>query len=204
MRKKVKMLFLFLLVASIALCNFIQVSAVNGKTVTLSFDKTDANVGEIITASVSVDNITGFSGLQFHMNYDPAVFQAVDPVTGIAYPALVNSFATPFTNVLRSDILLNSLYRPVDWASFNSVNGTVDGMIMYRNSRQYKAGGIDEPSGTVARIGLKVLSKQETTVYMQNTPALPGGIDGTLVADWDGMVNDYQVQQTGNVLMQGY
>jgi len=204
MKRTLRSVCLFLLVASIVLCNFVQVSAVGGKEVTLSFDKNDANVGEIITATVSVDNITGFDGLQFHMNYDPEVFQAVDPVTGVPYPALINNF--PFdTNALRSDLLLNSQYMPIEWASFDSVNGTIDAMRMYMYWRQYYAGGIDEPSGVVARVGLKVLKKQETTVYMQNTPAMPSGIDGTLVACWDGtMVTDYQVQQVGNVIMQGY
>ncbi len=203
MKRTLKSVCLFLLVASIVLCNFVQVGAVSGKEVTLSFDKNDANVGEIITATVSVDNITGFDGLQFHMNYDPEVFQAVDPVTGVPYPALINNF--PFdTNALRSDLLLNSQYMPFEWAAFDSVNGTVDATRMYFLSLEYKAGGIDEPSGIVARIGLKVLKKQETTVYFQNTPAMPSGIDGTLVADWDGMITDYQVQQVGNVIMQGY
>jgi len=48
----------------------------------LKLDKEQAKVGDIIKAAINISDINNFAGYQVNIKYDPAVLQAVNPVTG--------------------------------------------------------------------------------------------------------------------------
>jgi hypothetical protein len=201
MNKRLKVFCLILLVVSIVCCNFLPVSAtdVAPSKVILSFDRSNAAVGEIITANIKVENISNFSGIQFHLKYDPTVLQAVDLVTGQPYPERIDSIN--FENKLMGEILLNSSYYPLEAAVFNHSNGTIDAMKVYMYLASYRDGGIAETTGIVSKLGFKILQEVSTTVTLENCPILSNPIDGTMIANWYGemVTSGYVVEQYGNI-----
>lgn len=205
MKRSLKLVCFLLLVVSIVNCNFLPVSATYLNypgVVSISFDKQDANVGEIITASVNIANAPEFAAMQFNLKYDPTVLQAVDPATGQPYPDIINGFfPNVFSNQLESDILLNNTYLPYEYGDFDSVDGTVNGTRGYLLINDYMQGGIADTQGTVARIGFKVLKHETTSVYFEDCDTMPGAISGTLIATWDGeMQSGYVVNQPGSIM----
>ncbi len=200
MRKSLKLACFWFLVVSMIICNFLPVNADSPGTVSIAFDRQDANVGDIITASVNIADIPEFAGIQFNLKYDPAVLQAVDPVTGQPYPSKVNGIVN-FNNQLRSDILLNDAYIPYEYIDINSVNGTFNGTRGYIIINDYRQTGIAETQGTVARIGFKVLSHETTSICFEGCVTMPRANCGTLVANWYGqMISDYVVNQPDSIM----
>ncbi|HEY9059420.1 MAG TPA: cohesin domain-containing protein [Pseudobacteroides sp.] len=201
MNKRLKSFCMFFLAISMVCFNFLPVSAtdVPPSKVILSFDRSNATVGEIITANINVENISNFSGIQFHLEYDPTVLQAVDLVTGQPYPERVNSIN--FENKLMGEILLNSAYYPYEAAVFDHSNGTIDAMRGYMYLAGYRDGGIAETTGIVSKIGFKILQEVSTTVTLENCPTLSNPIDGTMIANWYGemVTSGYVVEQYGNI-----
>jgi len=53
----------------------------NQPSISLELDKTTASVGEIIKASLKINNIKNFAGYQVRLRYNPEVLQAVDANT---------------------------------------------------------------------------------------------------------------------------
>jgi len=54
----------------------------SGSYIKLEFDKNTASVGEIIRATVKVNNVKNLAGYQICIKYDPNVLQPVNPNTG--------------------------------------------------------------------------------------------------------------------------
>lgn len=146
--------------------------------IALSFDKYNAEVDEIIKATLTIKNIENFAGYQVNIKYDPQGLQAVNPVTGVPY----NDKANP----VSGNILTSNEYGVYSAALHDTTNGVLNFGRSYTNIRAYSYSGISENSGDLAIIGFRVLKKQRTSVYFEDTKRMPAGITGTSLYNWNG------------------
>ena len=146
--------------------------------ITMSFDKNNAEVGEIITATLKVNKIAELAGYQVNIKYDPTVLQAVNPNTGKAY--------TNITNPLSGELFTSEDYGILSNASNNIDAGILNFSRSYLNLKIYREDGIAEETGTVAVIGFKVLQQKETSILFEDTIGMPNAITGTVLFDWHG------------------
>jgi len=154
-------------------------------TFNLTVDKADAKIGEIITATFSIDEIPNFSGYQATLKYDP---DSLEPVY---------SDGTPYelTSAPETGTLLCGKYSPVDFASNNFVKGIMNFGRAYMALSNYKNSKAPESSGVVAKVYFKVLKEYTKPVLVDN-PLLENAKEGTLVFDWNGdLIKDYTVTQ---------
>ncbi len=160
---------------------------INGN-VNMEIDKTNAQVGDIISAIVNIDNIADFAGYQFNLSYDPSVLK---PVTedGEDY--------TSNTIPLAGNILVNNDYNPFAIAAHNLSAGILSFGKSYADLKTYKESGSADTKGTLAVINFKVLMAKTTSILFENSTSMPNGISGTLMFDWNGdkVLSGYTVTQ---------
>lgn len=158
--------------------------------ISLEFDKTSAEVGEIVNATVSVNNIENFAGYQINLKYDPAVLQPVAK-SGNSY--------TNNTIPSGGTILTNPDFGKLPMAKNNVENGILNFSSLYTNLEDYKASGNAEKTGTLAVIQFKILQGKATTVSFEDTDKMPGAISGTMLFNWNGekISSGYSVIQAG-------
>lgn len=156
-------------------------------SIKIELDKTSAAVGEIIKASIVVDNISGFAGYQVNLKYDPTVLEAVNSDTGAVF--------TNTTNPQVGTILNDSTYGALPIAANNISQGTLNFGKTYTSLENYKADGSAETSGTVAIVGFKVRKAEETKIEFAQTNTMPTAVSGVLLFDWDGnrMTKGYSI-----------
>jgi subtilisin family serine protease len=102
----------------------LSVTDENAGIVKIDFDKTSAAVGEIITATLSVDSIDNFAGYQVNLKYDPEVIQ---PVDDSLQPYSEDTKPTGTT------VINNSNYSPVSYALNDLSTGTINFCAGYLN-----------------------------------------------------------------------
>jgi hypothetical protein len=151
----------------------------------LTVDKSDAKIGDIITATLSIDEILNFSGYQATLKYDPDCLQPV------------YTDGTPYetTSAAETGSLLCGKYSPVDLASNDLENGILNFGRAYMALNTYRNSKSPESSGILAKVSFKVLKDYSKPVLVDN-PLLDNDIDGTLLFDWNGnSTKDYVVTQ---------
>lgn len=154
----------------------------------LELDKNNASVGDIIKATVKVNDIANFAGYQINIKYDPNVLQPVNPETGAAYSA-----RTPLAN---GELIINSEYGATSVAAHKLSQGILNFAQLYTFIDDYRMGGIAEETGVLGVIGFKVLKNEKTTISLKDAASMPGSISGTFLFDWyGGMISDYKVIQ---------
>jgi hypothetical protein len=151
----------------------------NQPSISIEFDKTKASVGEIIKASLKINNIKNFGGYEVRLRYNPEVLQALDASTGEPLED-----KTPPT---KGDILQNSSFSPFGLTNSVIKDGILDFGNIYMKIQDYKKSGKAETTGTLAVIGFKVLKDAGAEVIFDDLNAMPGAINGTMVFDWDGV-----------------
>ncbi|MDP4180301.1 MAG: cohesin domain-containing protein [Bacillota bacterium] len=172
-----------------------NVSAASSGSFTLSVDKTIATQGDVITATLSIKNITNFAGYQANLKYDPSVLQPIIP------------FGTDFlpygnlTPVEPGELLANSKFSPLDIV-FNDVDvGILSFGRSYVQLASYKSAGATETTGSVAVIRFRVLRSIATEIYFKGTNILPTGLEGTALYDCDAkQIYNYDVIEPGTLL----
>jgi len=147
-------------------------------SIRIELDKTTAAVGDVIKASIIVNNIDGFAGYQVNIKYDPTVLEAVRVDTGAAF--------TNTTAPVGGSILNKAEYGVLPIASNNISQGILNFSRVYADLESYKASGSAETSGTVAVIGFKVRRVEETTIEFAQTNTMPSAVSGVLLFDWNG------------------
>lgn len=150
----------------------------SNSSIKIELDKTSAEVGEIIKATVLVENISDFAGYQVNIKYDPTVLEAVNPDTGAAF--------TDSTYPSNGTILNEPTYGALPIAANNIKQGILNFGKTYTSLEEYRAGGAAETSGSVAVLGFKVLKKGETSIKFAETSTMPSSVSGVLVVDWNG------------------
>lgn len=156
--------------------------------VTITYDKTKAEVGEIIKATVMLNNFQSIVGYQANIKYDPEVLQAVNPSTGEPY--------TDTTSPTKGELLVNPDYSALPISSNNIKKGILNTSSTYLDTGAYKSSGKPEKTGSVAIIGFKVLKASTTSVTFEETDTLPTSVCGVEIYDWDSkVVNSFVVVQ---------
>lgn len=151
--------------------------------VILEFDRTEAEVGEIVKATVRVNNIKNLAGYQVNISYDPDVVIAVNPDTGAESSVVV-----------AGDLINNPKYIPIPAIAHDKEKGIIAVGRVYMNLNGYKESGQAKESGILFETAFKILKKEETAIEFTDEK-LPGGIDGTELFDWDGdTIKDYVVK----------
>ncbi len=172
-----------------------SIPALSEPYITLDLDKTSAGVGDIIKASVRINQINNFAGYQVNIKYDPSVLQAVNPITGDAFKGN--------TEPLTGNILVNKDYSPYYYLLVHDINnGVLNFARMYSNIPAYMEGGAPETTGIIAVIGFRVVSSNisTTSIRFTDTPSMESAISGTILFDWDfNKISDYSVIQAPDI-----
>ncbi|MEN2775233.1 cohesin domain-containing protein [Acetivibrio clariflavus] len=176
---KVNRILSFLLTLMLVICSLCGnlVNAAPTSSIEIVLDKNKASVGEIVTASINIKNITDFSGCHVNLKYDPNVLQ---PVTsnGVAY----KNSTTP-----ESGTILKNTDYGINLVASNKVEeGILNFSRSYLNLKSYREDANPESTGTVAVIRFKVLKEETTSIKFEDSTSLPNGINGTLLFDWFG------------------
>ncbi|HEY9060185.1 MAG TPA: cohesin domain-containing protein [Pseudobacteroides sp.] len=165
----------------------------NQSTISLEFDKTKASVGEVIKASLKINNIKNFGGYEVRLRYNPEVLQAIDVNTG--------SPLEDKTPPAKGDLLQNATFSPFGLTNSVIKDGILDFGNIYMKIQDYKKSGKAETTGTLAVIGFKVLKDAATEVIFDDLNAMPGAINGTMVFDWEGaqIKSGYSIINPGKI-----
>jgi hypothetical protein len=164
-----------------------------GSYIALELDKNTANVGDIIKATVKVNNIDNLAGYQVNIKYDPNVLQPINLENGSS------SFGKR-TNFAFKEMLTNSSYGPTDISLHDLTAGVLNFSSAYTFMSDYKSDGVSEESGVIGVIGFKVLKKESTSISFENNASMPGCIEGTILFDWNGQtVTGYSVVQSDKI-----
>lgn len=167
----------------------LSAAGVESGSISLEFDKTTAQVGDIIKAYVKISNIKNFAGYQVNIKYDPTVLQAVNPDTKVP----LNKNTMPKSGNLLSNPEYGSIYGVLNKIE----EGILNFGKAYTYLNDYKLSNSPEETGILAEIGFKVLKVQPTTVKFENTSSMPGSLSGTMLFDWNGeVITDYTVVQS--------
>ena len=163
--------------------------------ITIDLDKTEATVGDVIVATVRVNEIKNLSGYQVNIKYDPEVLKAVDPITKNAY--------TNKTLPLNGELLINDDYSVLARAESNVSEGILNFSRGYVNLEEYKLNNDPEETGTILVVGFEVLKANNTVIKFEGTSTMPNGIEGTLLFDWDGnrIAEGYSVIQPKEIVI---
>jgi subtilisin family serine protease len=154
----------------------LSVTDENAGIVKMDFDKTYAEVGDIITATLKVDRITNFAGYQVNIKYDPEVVQPVDDDSQLYCSDTMPTGAT---------LLNNSNYSPISFASNDLNRGVMSFGTSYVNQISYKQNGIAETSGILAAIKFKVLKSNQVQIKFVVSDSMPNSNTGVYLFDWD-------------------
>lgn len=159
------------------------VSAGNESNVIFEIDKTEANVGEIIRATVKVNNIKNLSGYQINIDYDPDIVKVVNPDTGSEDSVIV-----------IGDLINNPEYGAIPAVSNDNKKGLLAIARIYVYMNEYKKSGKSEESGVLFDVGFKVLKKKTTEIKFTEKN-LSNNINGTALYNWDGeSITNYTVK----------
>lgn len=166
----------------------LSVTDENAGIVKMDFDKTYAEVGDIVTATLRVNQITNLSAYQVNIKYDPQVIQ---PVDDDLQPYCEDTVPTGAT------ILNNSKYSPMSIASNNLYSGILNFGAGYMNLLSYKQSGIAQTSGILAVIKFKVINSKQVQIKFSVSDAIPESNTGVNLIDWDGskIIGGFTVQQ---------
>jgi len=158
--------------------------------ISMELDKTKANIGDIIIATIRIDNINNFSGYQLNIKYDPSYLQAVNPLTGEP----IKKKTMPAVN--GTVLLKGDQYSITEVAENNVDEGILNFGKGYANLTEYRKSGKPETTGIIGKIGFKALKLGKTEIKFENTPVMPGAKEGTLLFDWDAeTITEYNVIQ---------
>lgn len=190
---KVKKIMLLLLASIFVLSNSLisSVFATDSSDpyISIELDKTTAKVGDIVKATVKVNNLKGITGFQVNIKYDPYVLRAVNPDTEDAF----RSGTVP----PGGDIVVNDEFSILKAASNDIEKGFINFGRNYMLIEDYKNSGKEDTTGILGIIGFKVLNDNtETSIIFQDALTMPGSINGALIFDWNNkQIKNYSVIQ---------
>jgi len=142
----------------------------------VTVDKTTADVGDIIKATLNIKGFDVVAGYQANLKYDPTVLQ----------PVYLDG--TPYDNSSSPEYgtLLQKRYSGTDIASNDLTKGILAFGRTYMLLDSYKAAGVKENTGSLAVIGFKVLKLASTRIMLENSTNLTNPVTGTMIFDWNG------------------
>lgn len=193
---KGKRILSFVIITSIMIC-FLFSSVVIGDTtssISIELDKAKVRVGDIVKASIKINNINNFMGYQVYIKYDPAVLQPVTVGTNDAYKVT--------TFLENATVLRNDSYFPFKSAQHDLTSGMLNFSCFYSERVSYKNNGVPEKTGVIGELGFKVLKGENTQIKFQAPASVSGAITGTKLYDWDlsQITSGYSVIQPAEII----
>ncbi|WP_265447746.1 cohesin domain-containing protein, partial [Acetivibrio straminisolvens] len=157
--------------------------------VIMELDKTRVVEGDVIIATVRVNNMKTLGGYQLSIKYDPTVLQAFNIRTG-------NPISTRTWPAEEGTIQQNTNYGPTKFIGNNVSEGILNFGSTYTYMSDYREAGKPEETGLIGKIGFKVLKAENTAIRFEGTSAMPNSKEGTYMFDWYGdRMFDYAVIQ---------
>ncbi|NLF43273.1 MAG: cell surface protein, partial [Bacteroidales bacterium] len=158
----------------------------------IDLNENEVQIGDIITATIRIKNISNLSAYQLNVKYDPKMFRAVDPKTGKEY----NNDTFPSGGT----ILVNDDYVPLTVVSNNIAKGIINFSKSYLYLDEYKSSGKPEESGIICKIGFEALKIGKTSIKFAYTAEMLDSIQGTFLFDWDSKkITGYSVYQPDEI-----
>ncbi|NMB33448.1 MAG: hypothetical protein GX992_04310 [Clostridium sp.] len=174
----------------------VYTSDVDRTRIAMELDKTRVAVGDIVTATITVNGVENFSAYQVNIKYDPKMLQAIDIATGSPYKA--GTFPDNGT------ILINGRYDPVQAVANDVKNGILNFGSVYVSVEKYRNAGEPEESGLIGKIGFKALSAGQVDIKFEDTNTMPVAVEGTMLFDWHGRkIRNYSVIQPEQITITG-
>ncbi|MDP4182069.1 MAG: cohesin domain-containing protein [Bacillota bacterium] len=168
------------------------VFADSNSNIGIELDKTEAKVGDIIKASVKVNNIKNFNGFQVNIRYNQEVLQAVSQDSSVEF--------TDSSCPTNGDIIENKDYSLFPVAANNLAAGILNFGRSYVDLASYRKSNKPESTGTIAVLYFKVIKDAATEIVFEELGTMPNSINGTLLFDWDGnTLSDYQVNNSQKI-----
>ncbi|NLL06806.1 MAG: cohesin, partial [Clostridiaceae bacterium] len=163
-------------------------SSTSSSYITIDFDKTEAEVGDTVKATVRINKISKISGYQINLKYDPNVLQPIKP-SGASY--------TNSTIPSSGTIITNDNFAPINAVSHKLSEGILNFCKLYMKLEEYRLSEEYEDTGTIAVIEFKLLKDDQTAITFENTYLMPNAINGTMIFDADGnrITSGYSVVQ---------
>ena len=179
-----------LIVVSCFSAGFVQADA--SPSIELVFDSLKGKPGDILVATIKVNNLKNFAGYQVNISYDRNVLKPVDPETGKDYNST--------TPLVGGTVLTNKKYGPTPLAVHDLKSGTLNFSNIYIYLDRYKESGSPEETGIIGKIGFKVIDVRNTRVKFLDSITMPDAITGTYLFDWDGnTISGYDVIQPDKI-----
>ncbi|NMB34026.1 MAG: cellulosome anchor protein [Clostridium sp.] len=161
-------------------------------SIELQVDKNVAAIGDIVKATVRVDNIENLSAYQINIKYDPKILEPIDPNTGAKF----NEKSVPGNQT----ILTNPRFMPLSIGANDISGGIINFSRVYIYSNDYRASKMPEKTGVLGEINFKVIGVGDTKIEFSDSPTMPTGISGTMLFDWYGKrILNYDVIQQGKI-----
>ncbi|MDQ2085000.1 S-layer homology domain-containing protein [Herbivorax sp. ANBcel31] len=163
----------------------LTLSFVNANTdsdVILELDRTEVEVGEVVRATVRINNVENFAGYQLNIGYDPDVVEVVNPDTGEDSPSVV-----------IGDLVNESEYGILPVISNDSEKGLLTVARTYMDLDDFKESGQVQETGILFEVGFKVIKEEMTSIKFKAN-GLNNHISGTALFDLNGdRISNYTV-----------
>jgi len=137
----------------------------------MELDKTKVKVGDIITATIKIENMKNFAGYQLNIKYDPTMLEAIELETGSA-------IAKRTWPVTGGTVLQSDNYGKTTAVANDVGAGIINFAEAYSNLTKYRETGVAEETGIIGKIGFRVLKAGSTAIRFEDTTAMPGAIEG--------------------------
>jgi len=131
----------------------VEAEPLKDASVALELDKTKVKVGDIITATIKIENMKNFAGYQLNIKYDPTMLEAIELETGSA-------IAKRTWPVTGGTVLQSDNYGKTTAVANDVGAGIINFAEAYSNLTKYRETGVAEETGIIGKIGFRVL-KQE-------------------------------------------
>lgn len=190
--KKSRILLVLALVLVFCSLSVTSVFADSLPSIGIELDKTEAKVGDIIKATVKVNNIQNLNGFQVNMRYNQEVLKVVsqDGSDNFGDASCPNN----------GELIRNESFSLFPAAANVTSAGVLNFGRSYIDMGSYKKSNKPESTGSIAELYFKVIKDAATEIVFEELGTMPGSNNGTLLFDWDGnIVNDYSVNNSPKI-----
>ncbi|HEY9058956.1 MAG TPA: cohesin domain-containing protein [Pseudobacteroides sp.] len=190
--KKSRILLVLALVLVFTSLSVTSVFADSLPSIGIELDKTEAKVGDVIKATVKVNNIKNLNGFQVNMRYNQEVLKVIseDGSDNFGDASCPNN----------GELIRNESYSLFPAAANVISAGILNFGRSYIDMGSYKKSNKPESTGSIAILYFKVIKDAATEIVFEELGTMPGSNKGTLLFDWDGnIVKDYSVNDSSKI-----
>jgi len=190
--KKSRILLVLALVLVFSNLFATSVFADSQPSIGIELDKTEAQVGDTIKATVKVNNIKNLNGFQVNIRYNQEVLKIVAEDGS-------DSFGDT-TCPKNGELVMNESYSLFPAAANIISAGVLNFGRSYIDMESYRKSNNPESMGSLAVLYFKVIKDAATEIIFEELGTMPGSNKGTMLFDWDGnTITDYVVNDSPKI-----